>query len=54
MCNYVGWFVAILLNIGYCLPKALTFLALDCRDASLIIVYFVVLGICIPKIRYIG
>ena len=32
----------------------LTFLGLDYRDASLIILYFVVLGISIPKIRSIG
>ena len=31
-----------------------TFLGLDYRDASLITVYFVVLGISIPKIRSIG
>ena len=32
----------------------LTFLGLGYRDASLIKLYFVVLGISIPKIRYIG
>ena len=51
MCNYVGWFVAILLKYRI-LFKGLTFLGLDYRDASLILVYLVVLGISIPKIRY--
>ena len=32
----------------------LTFLGLDYRDASLITLYFVVLGISIPKIRPMG
>ena len=32
----------------------LTFLGLDYKDASLITMYFVVLGISIPKIRPIG
>ena len=32
----------------------LMFLGLDYRDASLITLYFVVLGISIPKIRSIG
>ncbi len=32
----------------------LTFLGLDYRDALLITIYFVVIGISIPKIRPIG
>ena len=31
----------------------LTFLGLQCRDAPLIILYFIVIGISIPKIRTI-
>ncbi len=40
------------LNNLYCLKDILTSLGLEYRDASLKILYFVVQGISIPKIRY--
>ena len=50
----VGKFVEELLDTVYRISDILTFLGLDYKDASLITLFFVVLGIRIPKIRSIG
>ena len=50
----VGKFVEKLLKNRIMFMDILTFLGLDYRVASLIILYFVVPGISIPKIRPIG
>ena len=47
-------FVAKLLKSMILFKDILTFLGLDYRDTLLIALYFVVLGISIPKIRSIG
>ena len=49
MCKYV----AKLLKYKILFKDILTFLGLDYRDASLIIVYLIVIGISTPKIRSI-
>ncbi len=51
---YLTKFVAKLLNTGYCLNDIPTFLGLDYGGASLIILYYVVQGFRIPKIRQTG
>ena len=47
-------FVAKLLNYRILFKDILTFLILDYRDASLIILYLIVIGISNQKIRSIG
>ena len=47
-------FVEKLLTYRIMFKDILTFSGLDYRDAPLLILYFVVLGISIPKIRPIG
>ena len=50
----LGKFVEKLLKYRIIFKDILNFLGLDYRDASLITMYFVVLGISMPKIRPIG
>ena len=47
-------FVAKLLKYRILFKDILTFLRLDCRDASLIILYLIVIVISTPKLRLIG
>ena len=47
-------FVAKLLKYSILFKDIKTFLGLDYRDASLIILYLIVIGISSPKIRSIG
>ena len=52
--KFVHTFVTKLLNTGYCLKNILTYLGLAYRVALLTTLYFVVPGLSVLKIRYIG